>query len=362
MKTKIMQFVGVVSVVLSLTIVGAFAQDSGGGNSGDETVVTPGTSGDNGNETVLTGPVLPIGSQDELRNYALSKVVRGSRYVSAPSIDWNYDGSVTHTNVTGAGAENVLDKLFSADFRYRLINPDDQIRGYVYLYDKNDNLLFFGYSEFTAKDLETSKPQYSIWIQNVSMLDNVASAEVLALDQDGKTAKRYSIEIDDSGHLLFQPWMAGAPNGILVVRYKDGSLVKYDLSNPSGQIPGTTSEWAGWKIDGHYVYKKSEKLIVVKIIETWMRPTAIVTVGANEAVAFDVIGLVQMNGSTTFERPLSVVFEQVDGPWAGAGNLDQNQPSKIVFPAPGTYRIRFEWKNFGQPNTLYTGPDDGGKG
>ncbi|MEK7169715.1 MAG: hypothetical protein AAB767_00315 [Patescibacteria group bacterium] len=76
-------------------------------------------------------------------------------------------------------------------------------------------------------------------------------------------------------------------------------------------------------------------------------------------VTFDVSGLVQMNGETSFERPKVVVVTQVGGPFSGSVNMSPDKPAKVVFKN-GTYRIHFEWENFGKPNTLYTGPTSGG--
>lgn len=330
-----------------------------------------------GSWSIAHGDQLPITSQDVLRNYALGHVTHGSRAVFAPSIDWDYNESVTHAQVSGNGAEAVLDGLFAIEFKYRLVNPDDTITGYVYLYGENDTTLFFGSASFTAADLEAGrKPQYNVWLQEVPLLElsNVTAAEVLAIDENGQTAKHHNINVKN-GHPLFQPWMAGAPNGILVVRFEDGSLMRYDLSVPVGETPSTTTETASsWKIDAHHIFGKINCQtnecprpvnINIKIIELWTRPTVLMEYTAGQTVTFDVTGLVQENGNTTFERPFEARFEQVDGPWAGGVLLNRNEPTTTgEFPISGKYRIYFGWEKFALPNTFYTGPEgpSGGKG
>lgn len=304
---------------------------------------------------------LPVQGQDALREYALAHVDHGTRYVSSTSMDWGYTDSLTYTNISGKNAEDVLGKLFAVEFRYRMLNPEDQITGYIWLYDKDNNLLFFGSAQYTEESMKITKPQYGIWMQNIPLLSGVQSAEVLAVDADGKTANRTSIQVNDNGQLMFQSWMAGSPNGILVVRMKDGSLLTYDLSNPNAETPGVTTDVAAYKIDGHYIYTDQQKggMFAVKIIELWTLPTAYITLSTSQQVDIDVMGVVQ-NGVTSFERPYAMIVTTESG-IINTIQLNQGQVNKITFPA-GEFRVKFSFTNFGKPNMLYTGPTDGGKG
>lgn len=342
--------------IITLVIIafGLYAQDSlssgGGGGSGSSSSIT----------------ALPmIKSQDALRNYALGIARMGSRNVYAQSLDWDWPERVSYTNMAGAYGEEILDKLFNVEFVYRLTNPEDQISGYVYLYDGNSydygNCLFWGYASYTLADLKTNKPQYNIWMQNIPLPpSNIQSAEVLALDEDGKTARRYPLQINN-GQMLFQPWMAGAPNGILTVRFNDGSLVTYDLASPVGEVPTGSGESASYKVDGHYIYTTDQKggLPTVRIMEMWQRPSVFLEITTAPQVAtLDVIGVVQEKGMISFERPVSmeVIPQGKDTGWTIPLNGDS--PTEVNFPV-GQYRIRFNWINFGKPNMIYTGPDSG---
>lgn len=319
-----------------------------------------------------TPPILPIQSQDALRNYALASVTHGSRWVNAESMDWNYPGKISNAEVTGNGAEAVLDKLFGVEFVYRLTNQKDEINGGVALYDNSNNLVFYGQAKYTAASLAKEKPQYNIWMQEISLLDldNVQSAEVLALDEDGVTARRYQLQVEQ-GHPRFQPYMSGAPNGLLAVRFNNGTVVTYQLANPVGQVPETETDGSSsWKIEGHYVLKTgADPEPRVVIVEPWIRPTVLLTVTtfSERIITFDVSGLVQMDGKTSFERPSAIVVTQVNGPFSGKIITSSDKPVDVAFKN-GTYRVLFEWKSFGQPNTLYTGPESpspvsgGGKG
>ena len=351
MKNAAIKSIVALLALLAALVVPVYAQtESGGGGGGGSSVVG-----------------LPmIQSQDALRNYALSIAKFGSRSVNAPTLDWNWVGNINYTNATGAYGEEVLDKLFNAEFVYRLTNPEDKISGYVYLYDgkftenNNPNMLFFGNAQYTLADLKVGKPQYNIWPQSIPLpLSNVSSAEVLALDEDGKTARSESLDINN-GQPKLNPWFAGAPNGILAVKFQDGSLVTYDLASPTGEIPVGSRESATWKVENHYTYKTGEKALTVKVIELWQRPSVFLEVAIAQNIVIDVMGLVQMDGQTTFERPLSMeVIPQ--GKDDGVIVLLKDGPTDINFPV-GQYRIRFHWINFGKPGLLYTGPTDGEKG
>jgi hypothetical protein len=288
-------------------------------------------------QPVPTMQPLPISSQDVVRNAALDLPVRGYRSVSAPSMNYDQPGAVIRTNVTGNGAEDILDKLFEADLRYTLANTNDTITGYVSLFDANNNQVFSGYASYHKSDLKGeggAGPLYNIWMETFPLLEGVESAEILAMDEDGETARRYPQRVNNKGQVMLNPWMAGAKNGLLVVKYPNGSMKTFPLFNPAEQLPGIVSETqASWKIEGHHVIQTSEKdVILVKIIEPWVRPTVLLPVQANQLVRFDVAGMVQENGGVTFERPPSFSFEQVvdgDKAWAGGGKILPDQPSSF---------------------------------
>lgn len=317
------------------------------------------------NASIIPASLPMIGRTDTIRNYALGSVTHGSRGISSPGMDWSYSEAFTHTNAVGVGAEAVLGKLFGSNFQFRLLNPNDKVTGNVWLYDDANNLVFYGNVEYPQADNGKVTPQYNIWMQQVTLLSDVQSAEILVLNQDGVTANRSQVTVVN-GHILFDWWKAGAPNGLLSVRFKDGTLATYRLDNPVNNTPGITTIGTSdaWKIEGHYVYAPAGgPAKVVKIIEPWLRPTVYVEVAAGEVVTFDVLGLVQTGGGTRFERPTSFTFKQTDGPWSGAGVLDFTKGlPQISFPTAGAFRLEFDWVDFGKPQTLYSGPVDGGKG
>lgn len=308
-----------------------------------------------------------IKSQDALRNYALSIAKGGERHVWAESMDWDWPGRVSYTNVVGPYGEAILKELFNVELTYRLVNPNDSIQGYVYVYDGEEyrTLLFYGYASYTPTDLESGLPNYNIWMQSIPLpLRNVSSAEILVLNEDGMTADRLEVRVNRHGQLLFQPWLAGAPNGIMAVRFNDGSLVAYNLSSPSGEVPDSSSDKsANYKIAGHYEITAGEGSPTLKIIETWELPTTFVTtLGDGSVVNFDVLGLVQQDGQTKFERPTSMIIEGNSGD-AVTVEMYSDVATPVKFNSAGNYRIRFIWKNFGKPGLIYTVPShDGGKG
>jgi len=342
MKTKIKYLGALVCLLITNVLLAAESPTSGGG----------------GGSSI--GLELPIWSPDVTREYALSKVVRGSRYVYSQSMDWDFEGRHSDTNVVGKGAEDVLGKLFSSELVYRLTNPDDTIQGYVYLYDANDNLLFYGYADFTATQLKQGmSPLYNIWIQNVPILSGVESAEILVLDQDGRTVRRIDLGVTAGGQVLWQPWYSGSPNGILIVRTKDGGLVRYDLAKPISQKVVGSSEVASFKVNGHYIVN-AEIISEVKIVEVWERPTVFLKT-SKQWVNIDVLGILQDGGKANFERPTHVVITSVESGVTRTVPLNSDSDTLVGFEG-GTFRLYFLWIKFGQPGTIYTGPTDGGKG
>ena len=323
----------------------------------------------------LAPTTLPIDNSDHLREFALQQVSHGSRDISAPSVDWNWPGSVTYTNAPGKFAEDVLDKLFSVQFRYELENPADQIQGYVWLYDKNNTQLFAGSAQYTETDLNNGiKPQYSLYQYDTPLLSGVSYATILAFNPDGTTSQDSTyLAPNQFGQIVFPNWMAGALNGLLVVNFNDGSMATYRLSNPAASVPGAVNETSSYKLNGHYVYEVTNTcptgyncvaMVNANILEAYTRPTAFLTSPYAVSMTLNVGGVVQdQNGNVTIEHPLDVIVTQVntDGSTTDLLPLVLNQTGSTVVSLPaGTFRMRFIWVNFGLPNTLYTGPQDGG--
>jgi len=344
MKTYLKQF-GLVALIVALnfSIYAQVTPPSGGGGGG-------GTS--NG-----TSDIYVIQSPDLARDLGLRLVHRGSIYYSSQSIDWDFKGTQTSTNVTGKSAEDVLAQLAAFQYVIRLKNPTDVITVYAYGNDDNGDTLFYGSAQFNVgmKGL----PNIQMYFQWVPILNNVESAEVIPLKEDGTSGQSIRQSLSSNGQLLWQPWISGAPNGLLAVKYKDGSLVTFRLSKPAGQIPGSSNGMASLNIQGHYVFVGSDAP-VIDIIEVWNRPTAYFECGKG-FITFDVRGVVQLpDGSTMFERPSAVTLTDENGNNALQYRLLTNGPSAIGLSG-GKYRVRsFDWNLFGKPGLLYVGPGEKG--
>lgn len=302
---------------------------------------------------------LPIGSRDELRNYALSQVVKGQIHVHSESMDYSFEGMVNHAEVDGIHAEDVLTKLGEIEFRFRIINPSDKVRVHVYLQNTTGHTLFYGYEEFSVKEFAKGKMLCNLWMQNIPILSGVRDAEVIALLPDGSSGRRYSLEVVD-GKVMFQSWLAGIENGILVVRYHDGTLGTFSLS-PFGtdSSPGSTTNAEGtqFRIPGHYVFHDPD---LIEIVELWERPTIFLDLSKDKSVILSVIGIVvKSNGALSQERPLTA--EVTDVETGGVYTMPLGSTTTLPLPK-GQYRFRFEWKEFGKPGFIYAGPDEGGKG
>jgi hypothetical protein len=304
-----------------------------------------------------------IQSIDTTRNYAAASVVRGGRGIWSNSMDWDYPERLTQVEATGSSAEEVLQKLFTTKLKYRLTNPGDTVEGWVWLYDASGTQVFSGHARYSGSDGK-STAQYGIWLQQISLLDGVQDAEILVMDEDGRTANRRNVDVRE-GHILFEPWIAGAPNGILVVRFKDGSLATYRLNNPAMVEPGASNTGGeSFKIDGHYTFVGTAgKDVIVEIVEPWYKPSVYIEVAAGQVVSFNVSGVVQSDGATRFERPTAVREMLPNGSLSEPIRLDWSDKTllpAIRFSNPGKYRLQFDWVEFGKASTLYTGPTDGG--
>ena len=289
-----------------------------------------------------------------LRQYALASVVRGARYVTAESLDWSDPARKTDTQATGVGAEQVIDKLLATEQTYRLLDPKDLVRGFIYLYDANDHLVFYGYAEYkpgVSKEL----PKYSVWLQSVTLLEGVTGAELLVVDKDEVTIQRTPMVLEN-GRIVVGLNIAGAPNGKLVV-HSGNTAVFYDLWKPEGQgAPSVTEKGGGYEISGHYIFKDTS---VVKIIELWQRPTVLVEVTQETTVSVDVAGVIQTGTNTTIERPTEVIVSDVTGKQLGV--VQTNGGIIQLKLGPGKYRLLYTWKLFGQPENIYV-PTNGGRG
>jgi hypothetical protein len=337
MKHKLI-LLAVALVALLSFITPAYADPATDPVSSETTTVSSGGGGGGGSSSA----VLPIYRQDALRNYALTLVVSGSRYLYADTMDWDFPKRVTWGETNGNGAEDVLRKLSAQNFVFRLLNSNDTVNGYEYLRDKNGSTLFYGYTSFTLDD--TNKPVYQIWMNEIPILSNVESAEILILDEDGKTARRESLKVNEFGQLMFPSWYAGSPNGVMAVSFKDGAVATYPLADPRRNTPGVNVASPDFVIDGHHLFTD---VSVVKIIELWRRPTVYLELSTDTWVTFDVMGLVQDGSINEFERPTAV---QVDGQW-----YELPADGKLYIKA-GAHRTLFKWNRFGEPGLIYTGP------
>jgi hypothetical protein len=344
MKTKISSLIGLFTVIITLATGLVRAQDP-----------TPAPK----------IAILPIQSPDATRELALGIVDHGTRSVWAASIDWNWEKTKTWTSATGKGAEAVLDQLLGTELVYRLTNPEDVITGYIWLYDKNNNLIFFGSAQYVSSQLAKGyKPLYGVWIQEVPILEDVLWGEVLALDEDGKTGNRQSLRVNDLGQLMWRPYLSGSPNGVLVAAFKNGNTSTYNLWNPVAETPYAVFDDGGYKIPGHYVVNGGICPVgftctsTLKIVELYERPTVLFRAPTDQQVSLDVMGVVYENGFTTFERPYAVDVTYDSGE-SKTLKLDVNAPSTIAL-LKGEPRLKFHWVKFALPYTLYAGPIDGG--
>ena len=288
--------------------------------------------------------------------------------MSAPSLV-KMQGTQPYAFVNAVGAEDVIQKLLAQDIIYGLLNPDDEILSEIYLYDANGNNTFYGQARYKMDQVngKGSGPAYAIWMQYAPILSNVSSAKVLVTDDKGQTKDTIDLDVTKGGEILFRSYLSGAPNGLLVVTFKDGNIKTYRLSDPKALVFGYTDDASRntpFQIDGHHVFRHADANVVhIDFVEIYHRPTVYLEYAKGQNLVVNVQGLLQDTGVTIVERPSALVFVSVDGKISGTQPLNTDSATTITLPGEGKYRIRFEWNKFGQPNTLYySTPTDGGGG
>lgn len=303
---------------------------------------------------------LPIYSQDALRSWAMSEIRRGSVDVYSPSMDWSFPGRVTYYEVEGTSGEDVLRKLSLAAFAFRLQNTNDLVRLTGRLADGIGREFFRGSIEVTAASFQNGAPMVQLWIQRLPVTKNAASAEILVTNEDGQTVKNREVEVDKAGGALLDPWLAGVINGILSVRYQNGQLVLYPLSRMGGISPVDYSGGSGAGVADHYIYKIMAGLNTIPIRAVGARPSLYIeALEDNAVIAFDVAGLVYGPNGQYWERPIHFF---VQGPDGFLGLNDIAGGGFTLSKKGMSVRIFFEWDEFAQPGTIYTGPEQGEKG
>ena len=313
------------------------------------------------NQSAFGSTPVPVGSEDQLREYVLPQVVRGYRAVNSPSLV-RVDNQPTWVEVFGNGAEDVLDKLFDTEITFGLSNPNDKVFGDVWLYDKDGKALFYGHTDYTVSDLKDGPPSYNIWMRNIPLLEGVLSAKLLALNPDGVTTRTEYLDVEN-GRLQFPPYLAGVENGIIVVRFEGDVEVAFNLWQSEGQKPGAVIEKSSaWQIQSHYVVDSNDTTkVMVKFIETMSPPTVrLKEVKAGQTVVFDCLALTHGDNGPYFERPTDVILTKSDGSMSSAPIFAEGQTSLQL--EPGSYRLRFTWPTFQKNRQIWYGPDGEGKG
>ncbi|MEN9912969.1 MAG: hypothetical protein RLY66_377 [Candidatus Parcubacteria bacterium] len=296
-----------------------------------------------------------IQSPDLLRSYALKIAAYGGRYTYSPSMDWSRKGTVNSTDTNGTSGEDILKKLFAVPFSYWIKNQDDRVDSYAYLYDTNWNLLFYGNGNAIAKNITpTNGIHVNLWMWEIPILSDVSEANVLVLNEDGQTADAVYVQVRD-GQLFWPEWLSRYTNMIVWVKYTDGKVVTYKVSDPVAKPATSTYEMDNYSVDGHYqLTTASAGSATLKILETYALPTAYLNLVGKQDMTIDVLGLVQ-DGKPYLERPYSMEIELITQGRVLTVDLDTTKPTEMKFPA-GEYRIvKFNWTKFGQPQFYYTG-------
>jgi hypothetical protein len=278
---------------------------------------------------------LPIYSEDALRIYSLSIVDKGSRYIYADTLVYTPD-SVVSCYFDGVGGEDVLDKLFKVNFRYRLMNVSDNINGYVLLYAKDCNIpIFYGFASYTGEDIKKGlNPMYFIDLgQFVPLPIEADEAIVFLVNEDNLSYSKIYLEKDnESGKILFPSYLAGS-KGILVLRVGN-DVISYDLWRPSSSRPSSSFEKSyHYKIKNHYIFNVTERAFNVEIIETFYPSLTLKIDSDYSIVYFNDVKIIGKGDKLI--KPKSIIVQVED--------KEYYYESYKIFFERGLWRVRFSW-------------------
>lgn len=298
---------------------------------------------------------LPVYSQDALRSWAMNQVRHGVAEVWAGSLDWDFPG-IRIGKATGKNGEEVLADLARTEFSFKIGNPEDNVQVSSQLRDGNGRTLFSGATKVPVDQFEKGGgPSVQLNLHDLPLVGGVQFAEIFITGDDGVTVKSRHVEVDESGWMIFPWWMAGVPNGILSIRYKTGELILYSLSSGKGVNPVGHTGVATFGVAGHSGYQLLGGLQTIQIRAVGERPSLYIEALEDCQLDFDVAGLVYGPGGQYWERPIRFFLQASDG-------TSQPVEGELTLLKGQSARIFFDWVEFAQPGTIYTGPEDGGKG
>lgn len=291
--------------------------------------------------------VPPLYSMDLLRHWMMDRSRSGWISVWSKTIDWSYNGT-TSKNVVGESGEQVLKALSAVVLDFRLGNPNDQVEISASLQDLVGSRLFEGWSQVSASAFENGTPFVKLWAQDQAILNGVITAEVLVTGDDGATVKKIQLDVK-AGKAIFPNWLSERANGILSVRYSDGRVVLYPLWKQGGTSPVGFAGDSGLGVANHFIYSDPT---AIQLRLTQEKPSVYIEMSKDGVVDFDIAGLVYDKVGQYWEKPTR--FNNFK---TGIDTPLSQQGVSVVPLAKGKYRLTFHWDKFGNPGTIYTGPD-----
>jgi len=303
------------------------------------------------------------------------KVARwGYRDVDVQSINNYYPGTSTFTNGVGRNADDMQDQLFDVHFVFQVVNPKDLITGRNWLFADPDDIShpsFFG-ETVPYSGLDTNRPLYVLnqYETPLTMLSNVVSATIVALNTDGtSSAQKIPVTIRN-GVPWYGPWYVGQMNGLFEVTLDNGSVrssISYPLYAVTNVPPASVKDDPEWKISGHYHYRVLRSMKVTNLYqvqrESYELPDSYITNEVAVSSTVDILVFYNDNGVTMTERPYEMEVE----------SLITHQKRTVPLSTTGTTVVHYEvgeWKGtphfhkFPPASYLYTGENvsSGGSG
>ncbi|MEN9647721.1 MAG: hypothetical protein RLY57_525 [Candidatus Parcubacteria bacterium] len=139
-------------------------------------------------------PLPMIRSKEDLKSWAIEQVVSGNLGLGSTSLLTGAD-NVTDVYVSGSGADEVLAKLSSARFRFRVAEPKDGVYVYGSLTNSGGDQLFYGNG---YGGIDSSGVDWKLLETNVKF--SLSSSIAIPVPFTDEVSEIYLIYRDESGN------------------------------------------------------------------------------------------------------------------------------------------------------------------
>ncbi len=287
-----------------------------------------------------------------LRNYALSECVDGHEFIWSEGMDWD-NSAKTSAQVTGNGAENIMNNLLNVQLFYSYTNGFDVFEDF-YLRNIRDIGLVYGYG-YVASTNTYADFTPALYVNDVPMLDQVLNAHVVVFDPEGNVVPDFGFDLYVRyGQIRFPSWLAQYSGGRIEGTYNDGATFILPLAGAQTNFVKAKDE--PFKVNGHYVVRKGDR--VLRINEAWEVPTVYVEADAVVRLDISTSYYDQVTGKYVNDQPANMEATGTMGRNKGKTRTVKLRWVRGAWPLVKLNegeRVKFNFTYFGQARPIFSG-------